>query len=174
MNQDLVTKARDCLRIHSIALRESRLTMQETFFANIAQELSLQTKIGVKNVNSGTRFDERTQKSVRFVRGYIEAGVRLIAVSAPAPKEGESVKDEASNIAAELLATYLAEYDLEEGKDVAPDAANEFLQHNAVYHVWTYWREYVQSTFARAMLPHVTLPMMVFTSQEPAKPDAKE
>jgi len=161
MNEELVIQARDCLRIHLIALRESRLMMSPNFFPTDAGEWGLQTKIGLKSVSAGTRLDPGNKNTTRFLRGFVEAGVRL--VSTAAPKEDELPKDEGTNVGAELVATFVAEYDLEDGKDVPTDAANEFLRTNAVYHVWSYWREYVQSTFARALLPPFTLPMMVVT-----------
>lgn len=161
MNEELLTQARDCLRIHLIALRESRLTMNPDFFPTDSGEWGLQTKIGLKSVVTGSRLDPGNKNTTRFLRGFVEAGVRLISTAAP--KQDELPKDDGNNVGAELVATFVAEYDLEEGKNVATDAANEFLKHNAVYHVWSYWREYVQSTFARALLPQVTLPMMVFT-----------
>lgn len=167
MNEELLTQARDCLRIHVIALRDSRLTMSPDFSPTDSGEWGLQTKIGLKSVASGTRLDPGNKTTTKFVRGFVEAGVRL--VSTAAPKQEEPTKEDGPNVGAELIATYVAEYDLDEGKDVATEAVNEFLKHNAVYHVWSYWREYVQSTFARALLPPVTLPMMVFTKPTSGK-----
>jgi hypothetical protein len=175
MNEELLTQARDCLRIHVIALRDSRLALNPDFFPTDPGEWGLQTKIGLKSVSTGTRLDPGHKTTTKFVRGFVEAGVRL--VSTVAPKQEEPQKEDGPNVGAELVATFVAEYDLEEGKNVATEAVNEFLKHNAVYHVWSFWREYVQSTFARALLPPVTLPMMVFTKPSPgqeAKPSAPE
>ena len=52
------------------------------------------------------------------------------------------------------------QYRLPEGLDVDPDILTTFAETNGVYNAWPYWRESVQSTFARMGLPPVVLPLL--------------
>ena len=52
------------------------------------------------------------------------------------------------------------QYRLPEGFRVGPDTLTTFAETNGVYNAWPYWREFVQSTFARMGLPPVVLPLL--------------
>lgn len=51
-------------------------------------------------------------------------------------------------------------YRLPEGFHVDPDTLSTFAETNGVYNAWPYWREFVQSMFARMGLPPVVLPVL--------------
>jgi hypothetical protein len=153
MNKELVESARDCLALRLISLRDAQLKSDPAFDPTVVVELNLQTRFGLKDVQWIDKSDGAGNSS-KTVRGLVEAGVRLLFPQGQSDESGPKV-------AVEFVATYSAEYDVQPNKEVSQDAAKEFLQHNAAFHVWPYWREYVQSTFNRAALPAVTLPMMV-------------
>ena len=52
------------------------------------------------------------------------------------------------------------QYRLPEGFRADPDTLTTFAQTNGIYNAWPYWREFVQSTFARMGLPPVVLPLL--------------
>ena len=52
------------------------------------------------------------------------------------------------------------QYRLPEGFRVDPDTLTTFAETNGIYNAWPYWREFVQSTFARMGLPPVVLPLL--------------
>jgi hypothetical protein len=153
MNEELLAAARDCLNLRLISLRESQLKLDAEFDPTIQAELALQTRIGLKSFEWVEKIAPDSTPT-KGVRGLVDAGVRLVFPQS-------SAEDVSPKVAAEFTAVFLAEYECVPDKVVSDDGAKEFLQHNAVYHVWSYWREYVQSTFNRAALPVITLPMMV-------------
>ncbi len=51
-------------------------------------------------------------------------------------------------------------YGLPEGFHVDPQTLTTFAETNGVYNAWPYWREFVQSMFARMGLPPVVLPVL--------------
>lgn len=51
-------------------------------------------------------------------------------------------------------------YRLPEGFHVDPQTLTTFAETNGVYNAWPYWREFVQSMFARMGLPPVVLPVL--------------
>ncbi|MCC5830871.1 MAG: hypothetical protein JJU36_15600 [Phycisphaeraceae bacterium] len=55
-------------------------------------------------------------------------------------------------------ATFQLVYQLPEIDKYGKDQLQAFAEVNAVYNVWPYWREYVQSTLARMGLPTITMP----------------
>ncbi|HKV23946.1 MAG TPA: hypothetical protein VJN93_05085 [Candidatus Acidoferrum sp.] len=69
-------------------------------------------------------------------------------------KEKEAAKEPAISI----TATFLAEYQLAEGFEPSPAEQKAFMEANAVFNCWPYWREFVKSTTARMNLPPLTLP----------------
>ena len=67
-------------------------------------------------------------------------------------------KEAAKEPVISITASFLAEYQLAEG--FSPTAAEQkaFMEANAVFNCWPYWREFVKSTTARMNLPPLTLP----------------
>lgn len=64
------------------------------------------------------------------------------------------------DILTKIEATYIAQYISEETL-LEDELINTFGKHNVPYHVWPYWREYLQSTLQRMELPTHTLPMLM-------------
>jgi len=85
-----------------------------------------------------------------------EAGVRLID-----PSIDESSDD---FLKVEILATFEAEYELNDPKKFNEDGMNLFLNRNVPHHVWPYWREFVQSTCARIGIPEIVIPFKIQSS----------
>jgi hypothetical protein len=171
MDKALIASAVDCLKIRLVALRDSKLLMHPEFDPLAGGNWLIQHRIALKKVESGDRTEAGRQQAIKYVRGYIESGVRLAAPPAvPSSADDGAAQNRQPFVAAELVATFIADYECNEvGKMPTNDAVREFLQHNAVFHVWPYWREYVQSTFARAQLPQITLPMLTVKPESAPK-----
>jgi hypothetical protein len=68
-----------------------------------------------------------------------------------------------------IAATFVAEYEMAEGFNPLTEDLNAFVNANAVFNCWPYWREYVHSTAARMNLPPLTLPFFRVRTPQPAK-----
>ena len=86
----------------------------------------------------------------------VSTGVRLTERDNASAGDGESGSP---RILAELTATFVAEYRITTSSPPEHEALEEFAQMNVLYHVWPYWREYVQSMCGRLRLPEIMLPM---------------
>jgi len=53
-------------------------------------------------------------------------------------------------------------------------ALDEFARYNVGYHVWPYWREYVQGTCARLGIPPVPVPMYRIPASDPEADTVRE
>lgn len=170
MDKALIASAVDCLKIRLVALRESKLTLHQDFDPLAGGNWLIQHRIALKRIETGERNEPGDGQSIKYVRGYIESGVRLAEHVDESSGAGDGATGKQLFIAAELVATFIADYECNEvGKMPTKEAVGEFLQHNAVFHVWPYWREYVQSTFARAQLPPITLPMLTVKPESAPK-----
>lgn len=97
-------------------------------------------------VNRTAEISERQDNGTFFVVAKI--GTQLVSEQA---KEEPLVSIETS---------FELQYRLPEGFRVGPDTLTTFAETNGIYNAWPYWREFVQSTFARMGLPPVVLPLL--------------
>jgi len=58
-----------------------------------------------------------------------------------------------------MEATFLATYHLKSMEGITGSHIDAFSEQNAVYNVWPYWREFIQSTMSRMALKQVSLPV---------------
>ncbi len=68
-----------------------------------------------------------------------------------------------------IAATILAEYQLAEGFVPTLEEQKAFLDVNAAFNCWPYWREFVQSTAGRMNLPPLTVPFFRVRPKESEK-----
>lgn len=97
-------------------------------------------------VNRTAEISERQDSKTFFVMAKMRA--QLVPEQA---KEEPLVSIETS---------FELQYRLPEGFRADPDTLTTFAQTNGIYNAWPYWREFVQSTFARMGLPPVVLPLL--------------
>ena len=97
-------------------------------------------------VNRTAEINERQDSGTFFVVAKI--GTQLVPEQA---KEEPLVSIETS---------FELQYRLPEGFRVDPQTLTTFAETNGIYNAWPYWREFVQSTFARMGLPPVVLPLL--------------
>jgi hypothetical protein len=76
---------------------------------------------------------------------------------------GAETKEEIAGdeVYVEITTEFCAQYDLSGTVDenALRPALEEFSRYNVGYHVWPYWREYVQSVCARIGIPPIPVPM---------------
>lgn len=113
---------------------------------------------------------ENQVNKARTVVFNFAAGTRLVNKDAAA-EVGQAELDDSAvfiEITAELCAHYNipADLNIEEYKA----AFEEFGRHNVGYHVWPFWREYVQSTCCRMGIPPIPVPFFL-VERSKAAPD---
>ena len=149
------------LDILQIYLSASSSAFHNDFDPSIPNQLLTgQFVINTIKVETTTVSDGETNASNRFLRCYIQAGMRYILGE---PTDEELSNDEwvKSKIASEISAIYCVQYAIRPDAEVSDEEKEEFGKVNASYHVWPYWREYAQNTCNRMNLPVSTVPMLI-------------
>ncbi|WP_133012408.1 preprotein translocase subunit SecB [Marinomonas flavescens] len=93
----------------------------------------------------------KTHENGLLVRIYVRLGTRWVT-----PNDNEEL-----DVKAFVEADFIAEYQMTE--ELEQDCIDEFAQHNASFHVWPYWREFLSSQCERLRLPRVVLPTVQFS-----------
>jgi hypothetical protein len=179
MDAELISAAAEALEIEGVFLRKSGIRCKEDFVPQFVEdELALVPQYragptGAFHVVTATQGE--TGNSVKTVMFYFAVGVRLIdARSQEADQSAAELGHEAVYV--EMDAEFSAQYRLAgsgDEHDLRP-ALDEFGRHNVGYHVWPYWREYVQSTCARLGIPPIPIPMYRIHQGEEGNPAASE
>jgi preprotein translocase subunit SecB len=60
----------------------------------------------------------------------------------------------------QVEAAFAVAYSFDSLEGISPEQITEFGQRNALYNVWPYWREFVQSTTTRMGLPPLKIPLL--------------
>lgn len=158
MNKELLQKAGEALTPIGIYLRSSNISMHPNFHPQHSNsELQVQYK---SKPLSECKMQKREGDETNVVSFLFEVGVRLV---------DETVDDKDNDaVQAEIIAVFVSEYQLKDSCDLGKDAMAEFLNCNVRFHVWPFWREYLQSTCTRMGLPVIPLPHY-FRPQETQK-----
>jgi preprotein translocase subunit SecB len=104
-------------------------------------------------------------KKVNLFRIYIDLGVRWKML------DEETEETFEKNTAVLIETTFIAEYEMVH--EVTEEALKEFALHNASYHVWPYWREYLANQCDRMNLPKITIPIIQLASNRDANSSSK-
>lgn len=148
-------KAIAALRVTEIYPRSLNVSVRDDFDSSSEPaELVVQWRHYLKNISVTEKHGpeegkDNTQRSVLFT---IETGLRYVT-----DPEADLDDVDDSAIGVEILADFRATYSASEELD--KECLEEFGNTNALYHVWPYWRELIQSTCARFGLPPMVLPM---------------
>lgn len=157
MNKELLKRAQDSLVIEDIYLRESQVAINPEFDPKFAPEnFQLQYKL-TPNKISKMEVEHEGGPKTSLVRIETQTGMRLI----PAGVTQEMLakpEDAQKHIRVLITAIFVAEYRLT-NSEIEKEALDEFAKFNVGYHVWPYWREYVQNMCGRMALPNIVLPM---------------
>ncbi len=156
MSAELIQQAAKCLQVRGVFLRECSLEQKSDFDPRLFQgELSVQFRVGAEESQVVEMTDEISKEKSKVFKVIIGTGLRLIDSSNVTEDNVET------GIVATLSAKFSAEYLVRDGSVIPLEAQEEFAKINAVYHVWPYYREFVQSTLARSGIPLVEVPMFM-------------
>ena len=160
MNKTLINQAILALDIQAIFLRSAEIKCHEGFpqqFIESEPSLTPQYRAGLTGQWHVIPIPHRDSvDSHKIVLFFFTAGVRLID---SASENLEEIPD--NDVLIEITAQFCAQYSLKDGIDEISlkHALEEFGRHNVGYHVWPYWREYVQSSCGRLGIPPIPIPM---------------
>ncbi|CDI04620.1 hypothetical protein BN873_p10064 [Candidatus Competibacter denitrificans Run_A_D11] len=164
MNRSLIDQAIQALDIQTVSLNTATIKCRKGFLPHLIESdllLTPQHRAGpTGEFNIVEVAHKEGKENFKVVIFFFSAGVRLVnntsldTLRNQAASEDEAVYVE---ITAEFSVRYVLKKDVTEEK--LQDALKEFARYNVGYHVWPYWREYVQSTCGRIGIPPIPLPM---------------
>jgi len=161
--------AQDCLCIQLVNLKESKIFVRDEIDLPALErdETALQSFRAVVRVKEISLADPGGE-DIWDYRFFYSAGVRLIYLD----EEKESTKDDYKPIL-EIAVVFEAKYLSK--KQLAEEEQKAFSVDNVGYHVWPYWREYVQSSCARTgFSPAIEVPVYIIPEKEKNSEPAKE
>jgi hypothetical protein len=95
------------------------------------------------------------QNGIRFlVRYFVGTGLRILGPGVD-PQDTDVTREK---LIADIEATFVARY-IVVAEEQPTIPMLEAFNHNAVHHIWPYWREFLQATTIRLRVPPVVLPM---------------
>lgn len=155
MSAALIQEAIKGLAVQGVFLRESRFTQAPDFDPTVPQalEITAQYRAGAEAMRLVEMEDPESGAKQTLMNVHFSCGLRLIETG-----QAKKTKSEIG-VAAEIVATFVAQYLVTPDNPPRREALDAFAQNNAGYHVWPYWREYAQSICTRAGLPVIAIPM---------------
>ena len=166
-------RAINALSIEDVSIRTSAASLVDGYdprfdpdIGNLRAELSHLVK-GFEVVEVG----RNGNGAKLFLRVLVGFGVRWRRVDGQSEDEDEEPGEtpELPDPVAFVEALMVADYSM--GQDPGQEALERFAVHNASFHIWPYWREYLANQCRRMNLPPVMLPMRQFNRPTDEPPD---
>lgn len=159
MSSGALDRAIDCLQVLDVYLRQSTAKLAPDFDPKRSNKhLTIQVRHG--SSEEVQILDEDPVQNASLAIFLVETGVRLVERdSQEEPVGTDNDPGTKYRVRAELNATFTAEYLIKGNQRPDGEALKEFQAQNVLFHVWPYWREYVQHMCARLRLPDIVLPM---------------
>lgn len=138
MASEALKSAQDCLAIQTVHLNHCYANVRPDFDPGSFEkdDLLSQTFNVLQSVDA-LEFEGETTSGYRFV--YM-LGFRLAG-----KQEDLDAKDYVPRL--EIVGSFCVKYRCK--RELSKDEIEAFSENNVAYHVWPYWREYLQSTAAR-------------------------
>lgn len=154
--KELLRQAYEKLSIANVYLNESMTSIDNKFAPHVyttEEKLNFQYR---HDVSERQRMELKSDndETIYLWRFFAKVGARFVVP-----------KDDGDDVKAEIVATFIGEYQQTDLEPLNEEALNIFGKENVLYHVWPYWREYLQNMCARMKLPDVTLPMLIMHSK---------
>jgi hypothetical protein len=100
------------------------------------------------------------EASIDESSGRLRVMTRFFLEAVPSNVEGE-------NSLMEIEARFLLTYAVNSMEGLTKEHFDAFAEHNGIFNVWPYWREYVQSATLRMGLPALTVPVYRIGAKRP-------
>ncbi|WP_062267063.1 hypothetical protein [Endozoicomonas arenosclerae] len=159
MKQEILNKAGSKLTLGGVFLYRSSVEFCDNYITevddNFEAAYSTQSYRYVRECNQFQSEDDNG--NVVFLYKFIyEVGLRLV--------DPEQDQQDEEFIKSEIEASYSVEYASNEELDQEQIA--EFSKHNVAYHVWPYWREFVQNSCMRVGASPIIVPLYTQYQQQ--------
>lgn len=148
MSQELLNQASASLVIDKILLASSRFTVSDDFLLDSDIDVIGETYNGTSSL-SLVEFNDHNKYDRFLYRYKYSAGLRLLNTEASEDNEPQVLL----NIEADFEARYYSR------KKISDDCLIAFGDLNVEYHIWPYWREFVQSTLQRSEIKNIAVPL---------------
>jgi len=149
--------AKEALEIKNVTLKSSNLKIDdghEAFEVNAYLKKNgvdeIQSFNNVTKVSFVKFHNKESKKLTQYIFNY-SVGIRLLLDESDEAQNDDGLRT-LILIEAEFSANYISQ------EEICDDAVNDFAKNNVGYHVWPYWREYVQSTCSRLGIKNLSLP----------------
>ena len=154
---DAIQQVIDRLNIDDVAHIRSNYWVTEDYLARPPEEMSirLQLRSQFNRCDVDTLPGPNDGVIYRY-RFLYDLGIRIMDNNIGDNEEGE--EGIIAVVESRMYALY-TEYHEGDREILTPSILEEFGRKNALYHVWPYWREYVQAVLSRLRLPTITIPM---------------
>lgn len=165
MNDETLKLAQKALKLKDIYVRETNSNLSESFFPSLSgdeNEIRFQTRIGTqRHVAFEAKVNEKEaagQVPSRFVDYRVLVGARFLD-SSVSDEDMENEDLPTDKVLGEITALYSVLYELV--SEINEEALIEFGNRNAPFHLWPFWREFLQSSSGKMHLPPVVLPLFM-------------
>lgn len=155
MDIELIQTAQKALKLESILMKDFKLESNiELHEESVEESVYL-----VKTMKKLVSFEEyELEDDTKQVKYLFKFGVILL----PKGFKGDEITD--PDVISLVEAVYSSSYTYD--KDVSEESLKEFGKYNVPYQLWTYWREFVQSSLSRVGITSFTMPMMLHHSSK--------
>lgn len=159
--------AQNQLSIRQVRLRDCQIKIDEQVRPYNASEKT-KSRFGFQGVSN---LMQTTANADGMGRIWVYIFNYTVGVKCSEIEETDLTSDDELPELIEILANFEAEYVSSE--EVGEACLDEFAEGNVGYHVWPYWREFVQNSLARMQMPHdlVTVPFY-FVEDHNKSPDS--
>ena len=156
-NGDAIQEVMSRLTIDDVGHQNSTFSIDQDFRPDVEDgyDIGVQLRTAYTDCVVDGLLDIDDGRLCRY-RFFYELGVRVLESGHADDEEGDLPV--IATVSARMYSQYV-EVRSREVAAIDADVLKEFGTVNGLYHVWPYWREYVQSTMARLKLPAITIPM---------------
>jgi len=163
MSNDLLQEAIKKLGIHSVCLRECGCRIKEQFNSlNIGQidtrQQTFRNIDKIEVIEVSRKDDDQIQNY--FYSFHYDIGARLVESNQESELDGDDEGLGLVVIEAKFEALYVSQ------EQVPEEQLKAFSANNVGYHVWPYWREYLQSTCSRMGIEPISVPFYRFQGSD--------
>lgn len=160
-------KAKDNLKIKSVTMRNSIIELNNDIEPFQLNDFETETQSYREPAKVKQMYFKSNEKEHWEYSFFYSVGIRLVESNGA---EQDSEADEEPNVLVVITAVYSALYRSE--IQLEKEAIDAFAEENVGYHVWPYWREFVQSSAGRLNVPAPEIPFYFCNNRVDCDDDA--
>ena len=162
MNAEALKKAQQALQIADVYLRNASMHVDDAYEHRTPIAEGLRTQYRHIVEKSEVLESEAGEGRTQLFRVHLVLGFRWGVETEQKDVDDNPTTSSDDGVdfleAGRIDAKYVAEYALL--SELEQECLDEFALHNASYHVWPYWREFILSSCQRMNAPRMMLPML--------------